>query len=415
MARGVYDLGRREPALSDEAPQVPLTLAGEPVWRAELLQSQAFWYDLAFNPLDGSGSRQLYDAQVSALQALQDELAADSELCCIGFWAARAHVRFCLRKKPHYSLVGGEFVFYVELGRSRIRRKLSTTFVDVGTGMPVKPRIELNEREITIYLSDDEPETVSIYDFLRKCGLELGIGTQIYGVKPVHDLLACWRNGADSRLSEMLYRVSNEEHDFFFFCNLFRVTSVEQPDDGVKAGQPRRVDGVRRPESAPPRYADHTAAPAGGSSFAALGSTLWATKPEPIETWAQDSSAEEEALGSGGISMRGMDASEQGNLVAQALCTYFQIATPALEDEANEAREPVDDGQNRWDAMYGRRRETLRHRSGDSPSQACAVQVLLRLENPHELYRFGSETVAAADKHLFTCYIHGDQAELLES
>lgn len=353
MARGIYDLERKEPVYYEGDDALSGAEGGLPevAWRVELMNSQACWYDLVMNPPAMSRGSQPFSDELRGLQAQVVERSANQPgQCLIGFWAARTKVRFCTSKPPRYALLGGELIFYVELGSQGVRKKMATTFVDVQTGRPVRPHVEVDERFITINLPDEEPETVSIYDFLRKCGLEVGISTDVYAVAATRTPLACWLNGVNRNLTEMLYRVSNDEHDFFFFCNLFKVTPVRL-DSGTQ-------EDVSR---------------------------------EPV-TWGMLSGGS--IAGGAQASKYEVSTAERTHMIERALRTYFQTRTPVLIGSASEDEERF----TGW--------------AGAAKGQVFSVQVLIEQSNPHELYRFASQDVPAADKHMFTCRIEQENIEV---
>lgn len=356
MARSIYGVGQREPEFSDRGDTASAHFKDDEVrpeiaWRVELLESQACWYDLVFNPPVPAKAVQVVAESVTTLYEKAAnapvDIAGQSSLCLFGFWAARTKVRFCMSKSPYFALIGDEFIFYVELGADRVRKKLATTFVDVHTGWPVKPQIELDERFITISLPDEEPETVSIYDFLRKCGLELGISTNIYATQYLNAGQYRWQEAVDRNLTEMLYQVSNESCDFFFFCNLFKVTLVH-----LDAQSSQEIDALR-----PAWPLEINNSQSVSASAAYYGHAY---------RYTQD---------------------ERGRLIERALSAYFQLPSHVLSLP----------GEIPFNDMNG---------------QIFSIQVLLDIENPHEIYRFGSFDVPAADKHMFTCRIMNGEAEL---
>ena len=227
MTSGTYGLGRREPVYEsfNETSHVTHSRT-ELSWQADLFQSQSCWYDLLMNPEPNWDGLASIDEQ---LMQMQDQARGRSDLCFIAFWVARPKVRFSLSKLPRYALMSNELVFYVEVAGDKEKKKLSTAFIDVQSRLSVKPHVEVNDRFITIYLPDAAPETVPIYDFLDNCGLDLRINSEIYAIAYTTEPLQNWMRCADRELTELLYNVPNEEHDFFFFCNQFQITEPEMP------------------------------------------------------------------------------------------------------------------------------------------------------------------------------------------
>jgi hypothetical protein len=67
---------------------------------------------------------------------------------------------------------------------------------------------------------------MSIHDFLQSGGIKSGINTEVHYIGYTKNPSERPINGAHRGLSDMLYRVSNEEHDFFVFYNIFKVLSI---------------------------------------------------------------------------------------------------------------------------------------------------------------------------------------------
>lgn len=382
MTRSFYGLGHR--ALADE--QEDGSLLEEPdeqvdrAWQVELVASQACWYDLAFNPPPDTYTGDMPEQALRSLQAALAPQPDDREIrrYALAAWGWRPQVRFCVRKKPHYALMGGEFIFHVEIGASRARRRLATTFVDVQTGMPVRPEIELDERFISIALPDEAPEIVTIYDFLHKCGLELGMGTQIHAIACVPDLSAAWLDTGSTPLADMLYRVPSEANDFFYYGHVLCATPCFDEKDNpmiTREVAPGSVTG----------------------GLAAVSDALWRLRPEPMH----ESVSALGGIGSKGIGMLEIDSSRpgeaalQGKALAHAVSAYFGL-DPWEVDASKRLVRKVLSGT----AAYG----------GGAP---CTMHVAFEHQPPHELYRLGSTKVSAKDRHVFSCVLEDGLARVI--
>ncbi|QFY44222.1 hypothetical protein F6R98_17590 [Candidatus Methylospira mobilis] len=209
----MFDFLQREPSYT----------GSDKDWYVELNNSTCFWYDLLPHPPEGFNMKQQIADYLKQLQAIV-ESQLDKRF--IYFLAARKKLRFCVGKKPKYSFFGNDLFFYVEIGRERIRRKVTTKILDSQTRQPIKPPVEISDRFITFHYTPDHKVSLSIHDFLQDSGIELGINTEIHYVGYTRSPSERPINGAHSGLSDMLYRVSNDEHDFFVFFNLFKVSSI---------------------------------------------------------------------------------------------------------------------------------------------------------------------------------------------
>lgn len=343
MTSGTYGLVRREP---NEQGQYEGQVEPERTvlaWQADLFQTQCCWYDLLMDP--PVASEDSLDVLEEQLLQMQDLARGRSDLCFIAFWAARPKLRFSLDKPPRYALMSNELVFYVDVAGQQDKKKLSTAFIDIQSRQSVKPHVEVNERFITIYLPDQAPETVSVYDFLDNCGLDLGISSEIYALASTTDPLKNWLGCADREFTEMLYKVPNEDHDFFFFCNLFQLTEIEE--------------NIVPQETA---------------------------KQESDKPWFANAST------GGGIAGKRLSISQQGKayLLESALRHYFQTPQGFSNRYPNE----------------------LQTVESALPSFCYMFDITMDLGKPSPLYRFSSSTVEAADKHVFSCEIDGQDIQI---
>lgn len=201
----------------------PTYIGSDKDWYVELSQSTYFWYDLLIHPPEGFDTKQQISDYLKQLQAIV-ESQLDKRF--IYFLAARKKLRFCVSKKPRYSFFGNDLVFYVEMGREKIQRKVTTKIFDAQTQRPIKPPVEVSDRFITFHYTSNHKVSMSIHDFLQHTGIEVGINTEVHYIGYTKNPSERPINGAHRGLSDMLYRVSNEEHDFFIFYNLFKVSSI---------------------------------------------------------------------------------------------------------------------------------------------------------------------------------------------
>lgn len=346
MAHGIYGVGDKGADLKrfemTESSYEDLSHL-EVALRLELIESQACWYELLLHPPDWDAKQAVID-RLRFVQASASQSIEEGQQLLVCFWAARQKLRFCMSKKPYFSMFTKDFVFYVELGSQKTRKKLSTTFVDGQTGETIQPHIELSEEFITISSPNEEPERVSVHEFLRKCGIELGIGADVHAVECTSTPLAYWLSGADRHLSQMLYHVPSDHYDFFLYCNVFKVTLMQMQ---LRS----RLNTV-------------------------TGNGAWELL---------DDATQAEKNGS----YRFLPF-EKELLVEKTLRAYFELP----ESQFPDMRLP----------------KVATMPTNSRPQYS--VQVLMELDSPHELYRFGSAQRLAVDKHIFSCQICGDELNL---
>ena len=213
MTRGIFDFLQREPTYT----------GADKDWYVELSQSTCFWYDLLLDPPEGFDTKQQI---TDYLKQLQSTVESQLDKRFIYFLTARKKLRFCVSKKPRYSFFGNDLFFYVEMGRERIRRKVTTKIFDTQTRQPIKPPVEVSERFITFHYTPNRKVSMSIHDFLQISGIEVGVNTEVHYIGYTKNPSERPINRVHRGLSDMLYQVSNEEYDFFVFYNLFKVLSI---------------------------------------------------------------------------------------------------------------------------------------------------------------------------------------------
>ncbi|MGF7188232.1 hypothetical protein JOE11_001259 [Robbsia andropogonis] len=192
-------------------------------WVVELSRSDQFWYDMIVNPPEGFDSKKFIS---DYLEALKETVKNQLDKRFIYFLATRKKVRFSTAKKPRYETFGSKLIFYVEMGREKKLRRLSTTVIDAESGSPIKPPVRVTDRIITIEYSRDHKISVPIHDFLLSRGIELGVDTEVHYVGYTANPEDRPINLVHRGFSDMLYRMSNDDNDFFVFYNLFKVISI---------------------------------------------------------------------------------------------------------------------------------------------------------------------------------------------
>ncbi|GHV06090.1 hypothetical protein AGMMS50229_10280 [Campylobacterota bacterium] len=195
-------------------------------WHITIRQSSCYWYELIVNPPDFIDTKSYISLQLKNLMA---EVEQTLETRFIYFFASRTKIRFDTTRPPKYSFWKKWLTITLLIGRDKkrciVKIKTAKNEFDGSDGCPLTPRVEVSERFIHIIQSDTTSQTLSVHDFLHTFGIEIGITTQVHYVgitkDPVKRLLSRKHRG----IADTLYNVSNEENDFFYFVNLFRVIS----------------------------------------------------------------------------------------------------------------------------------------------------------------------------------------------
>lgn len=213
MNRGFFDFMQNQPAYTD----------AEKRWHIELDQSTYFWYDLLVHPPEGFDTKQHI---ANFLKSLKKTVETQLDKRFIYFLASRTKLRFCTSKKPRYSLFSRDLVLYVEVGASRKLMKTTVTMRDQASGKRITPPVEVCDRFITFHHSSGNKTSYAIYDYFDMVGIQFGIDTEIHYVGYTKNPDDRPLNRKHRGLADMLYKVSNAEHDFFIFYNLFKVLAL---------------------------------------------------------------------------------------------------------------------------------------------------------------------------------------------
>lgn len=215
MSRGLFDVVGTLPAYADAKKD----------WHVELSNCTYVWFDTIIDPVPGFDIAAMMR---DYLKGLREDVQHSLDKHFVYYLASRVRVRFCTRKKPRYSLLGGKLVFHIEIGRRRTLRRCVVTLHDLETRQAIRPKVDLSDRYITLHNGNGGKTTLSIYDFLSLCGIETGIDSEVHYV-------GYTRNPADRPLDrahrgfgDMLHWTSrdDEAYDYFIFYNLFKVLSL---------------------------------------------------------------------------------------------------------------------------------------------------------------------------------------------
>ncbi|MEO7496861.1 MAG: hypothetical protein ABIV04_18140 [Massilia sp.] len=213
MSRGIFGFMKNQPAYTDT----------EKRWHIELDQSTYFWYDLLVHPPEGFDTRQQI---ADFLKRLKKAVETQLDKRFIYFLASRTKLRFCTSRKPRYSLLGRQLVLWVEVGALRQLTKTVTTLRDDASGKRITPPVGVSDRFITFHDSTGHKISYSIHDYFDLVGIKFGVDTEIHYVGYTRNPDDRPLNRAHRGLADMLYKVSNAEHDFFIFYNLFKVLAI---------------------------------------------------------------------------------------------------------------------------------------------------------------------------------------------
>ncbi|MFJ2492395.1 hypothetical protein ACIOV9_12730 [Pseudomonas iridis] len=194
-------------------------------WLVELSRSWMYWYDLVINKDDAG---ELFDTRqliVDYLRTLKKEVEENLDKRFVYFICSRPKVRFNINKKPSFNYITGKWTFHITIGKKRRKDKFSVAFLNAYTGSKEKPKFQITEKYITIQDESENKATYSIHDFLSNGCVNLGFSSKVEYVGYTKNPDSRPTNGSHSGLSEILYKVPNDDRDILMFFNLFKVTS----------------------------------------------------------------------------------------------------------------------------------------------------------------------------------------------
>ncbi len=207
--------------LLDSIAQSPVYTDAEKDWYITLQQSTCYWYELIVNPPDFLDTKSGISAE---LDLLRSEVEQTLEKRFIYFFASRRKVRFDVSRPPRYERFSGKLVLHLLVGKRKRRVVLKRRLLGPD-GSPIRPRVELSERFIRIFLKEDASQTWSIHDFLQYVDFGLGEPTTVHYVGITKDPGDRPLSRKHRGIADTLYNVSNEENDFFVYINLFKVVA----------------------------------------------------------------------------------------------------------------------------------------------------------------------------------------------
>lgn len=208
--RGMYGILLNNPAYS----------SADKEWLVALEESKFIWYDLLQSSPSEIDTKKMI---VEQMKELEQSVKNHLDKRFIYFLGTRKRVRFCTSKPPRYSLLTGELVLYLEIGRAKKNKKISIPIYDGETGRKIKPRVEITEKYIRIFRTDDDSMMFPVHDFLNTFDLPIGENTEVHYVGYTSQPSVRPLNGVHKGLNRILYHNADGDQDFFLIYNLFKV------------------------------------------------------------------------------------------------------------------------------------------------------------------------------------------------
>jgi hypothetical protein len=199
-------------------------------WHISLSQCSMFWFELIANPSIEKNTR---TAVIEFLKNLKADVEEKLEKRFIYFFCSRKKMRFDDTYQPRKVLFSQGYKFKILIGKER-RRKTIIVRLFNAEGKPQAPsKIEVDARFVTIFQSESVSITQDIHTFLSLMFEDKSLASKVHYVgytKNPHERPVSREHRG---IADTLYKVSNEDNDFFLYVNLFKVMSFADPKSGA--------------------------------------------------------------------------------------------------------------------------------------------------------------------------------------
>nr|CDQ35142.1 hypothetical protein BN993_04610 [Virgibacillus halodenitrificans] len=197
----------------------------EKEWIVELQRYHRYWYDLVVNPNEVADYFDTRKLIVDYLRDIKAQVEENLEKRFVYFICSRTRVRFNIEKKPSYNPITKMVKIHILVGKERSKKSIKCKFFDFHKNRFCRPKIDLTEKYITITDSRGDLTTSSIHDFLEAANIFLGIDSKVEYVGYTKNPHTRPTNGAHTGLSDVLYKISDENYDSLIYFNVFKVTT----------------------------------------------------------------------------------------------------------------------------------------------------------------------------------------------
>lgn len=194
-------------------------------WGIELDRYHKYWYDLVVYNQDVAEYFDTRKLIYEYLKELKKNVEESLEKRFIYFICSREKVRFNTKIKPSYNPFTRKMKIHILIGKNEKPSTIKCMFFDALSKKPVRPKIILSDKYITIEDSLGNLTTASIHDFLESANIQLGIFNKVEYVGYTKNPHTRPTNGSHTGLSDTLYKISNENLDTLIYFNIFKVTT----------------------------------------------------------------------------------------------------------------------------------------------------------------------------------------------
>lgn len=202
-------------------------------WGVELDRYHKYWYDLVVYNQDVAEYFDTRKLIVEYLKNVKKSVDENLEKRFIYFICSREKVRFNTKIKPSYNPFTRKVKIHILVGKNEEHKTIRCKFFDVPTKKPINPKIFLTEKYITIEDPRGNLTTASIHDFLESSEIQLGIFSKVEYVGYTKNPHTRPTNGSHTGLSDVLYKISNDNLDALIYFNIFKVTTCANSKESM--------------------------------------------------------------------------------------------------------------------------------------------------------------------------------------
>ncbi|MBL0458624.1 hypothetical protein JD499_15685 [Aeromonas enteropelogenes] len=189
-------------------------------WLVEVQYSKICWFDLLINNHEQVNTRKLI---VDELVALKKEVESNLEKRFVYFICSRKRIRFNPKKKVKYGFFDGSIKIQLLIGKDKKPRNIKFYIVSNETQEIITPKVELDERFITIHDAGDNQHVFFVHDFLQTFNINLNFTSDVHYVGYTKNPESRPTNGSHAGLTETLCNLSMDDNDLLIYFNLFKV------------------------------------------------------------------------------------------------------------------------------------------------------------------------------------------------
>jgi len=191
----------------------------------ELQHYHRYWYDLIVHPNEVAEYFDTRELIVDYLKTVKKSVEENLEKRFVYFICSRTKIRFNLNKKPTYNPITKKVKIHLLVGKNEKKQTIKYKFFDIPSNKFCKPKLDITDKYITVTDSRGDLFTASIHDFLEHLNINLGLYSNVEYVGYTKNPHTRPTNSSHAGLSDVLYKVSNEDFDTLIYFNVFKVTT----------------------------------------------------------------------------------------------------------------------------------------------------------------------------------------------